>query len=66
MRVYDTDTKENLEGAAVELFGSDGTSLSVQTGVDGMYELVCGVFNACVAIRGVFVQKTMVTTAMAQ
>ena len=36
-RVYDTDTKENLEGATVELFGSDGTSLSVQTLVDGMY-----------------------------
>jgi len=36
-RVYDTDTKESLEGAAVELFGSDGTSLSVQTGSDGMY-----------------------------
>ena len=36
-RVYDTDTKENLEGATVELFGSDGTSLSVQTLADGMY-----------------------------
>ena len=36
-RVYDTDTKENLQGATVELFGSDGTSLSVQTGADGMY-----------------------------
>lgn len=36
-RVYDTDTKASLEGAAVELFGSDGTSLSVQTGADGMY-----------------------------
>jgi peptidoglycan-associated lipoprotein len=36
-RVYDTDTKENLEGATVELFGSDGTSLSVQTAADGMY-----------------------------
>jgi peptidoglycan-associated lipoprotein len=36
-RVYDTDTKANLEGATVELFGSDGTSLSVQTGPDGMY-----------------------------
>ncbi len=36
-RVYDTDTKESLEGALVELFGSDGTSLSVKTGTDGMY-----------------------------
>ncbi|MDQ3051952.1 MAG: OmpA family protein, partial [Bacteroidota bacterium] len=36
-RVYDTDTKENIEGATVELFGSDGTSLSVKTGADGMY-----------------------------
>ena len=36
-RVYDTDTKENLEGALVELFGSDGTSLSAKTGVDGTY-----------------------------
>lgn len=36
-RVYDTDTKASLEGATVELFGSDGTSLSVQTGADGMY-----------------------------
>lgn len=36
-RVYDTDTKESLEGALVELFGSDGTSLSAKTGKDGMY-----------------------------
>lgn len=36
-RVYDTDTKESLAGATVELFGSDGTSLSAQTGADGMY-----------------------------
>ncbi len=36
-RVYDTDTKESIEGATVELFGSDGTSLSVKTGSDGMY-----------------------------
>jgi peptidoglycan-associated lipoprotein len=36
-KVYDTDTKEPLEGALVELFGSDGTSLSVKTGADGMY-----------------------------
>jgi peptidoglycan-associated lipoprotein len=36
-RVYDTDTKESLEGAAVELFGSDGTSLSVKTSADGTY-----------------------------
>ena len=37
-RVYDTDTKDNLEGATVELFGSDGTSLSVKTGKDGTYK----------------------------
>lgn len=36
-KVYDTDTKEAIEGATVELFGSDGTSLSVKTGKDGMY-----------------------------
>jgi len=36
-RVYDTDTKESLEGATVELFGSDGTSLSTQTTADGRY-----------------------------
>jgi peptidoglycan-associated lipoprotein len=36
-RVYDTDTKESISGATVELFGSDGTSLSVKTGGDGMY-----------------------------
>ncbi|MBL0342364.1 MAG: OmpA family protein [Bacteroidetes bacterium] len=36
-RVYDTDTKESIPGATVELFGSDGTSLSVKTGADGMY-----------------------------
>lgn len=36
-RVYDTDTKESISGATVELFGSDGTSLSVKTGDDGMY-----------------------------
>jgi peptidoglycan-associated lipoprotein len=36
-RVYDTDTKESIAGATVELFGSDGTSLSVKTGSDGMY-----------------------------
>ncbi len=36
-KVYDTDTKEPLEGALVELFGSDGTSLSVKTGPDGTY-----------------------------
>jgi peptidoglycan-associated lipoprotein len=36
-RVYDTDTKESIEGATVELFGSDGTSLSVKTAGDGMY-----------------------------
>ncbi len=36
-RVYDTDTKESIAGAKVELFGSDGTNLSVVTGEDGTY-----------------------------
>ncbi|MFN5324531.1 MAG: OmpA family protein [Bacteroidota bacterium] len=36
-RVYDTDTKESIPDATVELFGSDGTSLSVRTGSDGVY-----------------------------
>ncbi|MFI5218661.1 MAG: OmpA family protein [Bacteroidia bacterium] len=36
-RVYDTDTKENIAGATVELFGSDGTSLSVKTEGPGTY-----------------------------
>ncbi len=36
-KVYDTDTKAPIEGATVELFGSDGTSLSVRTGADGTY-----------------------------
>jgi peptidoglycan-associated lipoprotein len=36
-RVYDTDTKESIPDATVELFGSDGTSLSVRTGSDGIY-----------------------------
>ncbi|CAN5492719.1 OmpA family protein [soil metagenome] len=36
-RVYDKDTKASIEGATVELFGSDGTSLSVKTSADGMY-----------------------------
>ncbi len=36
-RVYDTDTKESISGATVELFGSDGTSLSVKTEDDGNY-----------------------------
>ncbi|MEO5572767.1 MAG: OmpA family protein [Bacteroidia bacterium] len=37
-RVYDTDTKENISGATVELFGSDGTSLSVKTEANGTYK----------------------------
>lgn len=36
-KVYDTDTKAPLENALVELFGSDGTSLSVKTNTDGTY-----------------------------
>ncbi|MBL7928911.1 MAG: PD40 domain-containing protein, partial [Bacteroidia bacterium] len=36
-RVYDTDTKESIAGAVVELFGSDGTALSVKTEAPGTY-----------------------------
>ncbi|NNC84465.1 MAG: OmpA family protein [Bacteroidia bacterium] len=36
--VYDTDTKDPIPGATVELFGSDGTALSVLTGEDGRYK----------------------------
>lgn len=36
-KVYDTDTKDPIKDATVELFGSDGTSLSVKTGADGTY-----------------------------
>lgn len=36
-KVYDTDTKEPIPGATVELFGSDGTSLSVKTQDAGTY-----------------------------
>ncbi|HMR46430.1 MAG TPA: OmpA family protein [Bacteroidia bacterium] len=36
-RVYDTDTKEPISGATVELFGSDGTQLSVKTQDAGTY-----------------------------
>lgn len=36
-KVYDTDTKEPIAGATVELFGSDGTSLSVKTQDAGTY-----------------------------
>ncbi|NNC94494.1 MAG: OmpA family protein [Chitinophagales bacterium] len=36
-KVYDTDTKDPIPGAIVELFGSDGTSLSYTTGDAGTY-----------------------------
>lgn len=36
-KVYDTDTKEPIAGATVELFGSDGTQLSVKTQDAGTY-----------------------------
>ncbi|MBS1765230.1 MAG: OmpA family protein [Bacteroidetes bacterium] len=36
-RVYDTDTKDPISGATVELFGSDGTRLSVKTQDAGTY-----------------------------
>ncbi|MCB0848750.1 MAG: OmpA family protein, partial [Bacteroidetes bacterium] len=36
-RVYDTDTQEPIAGATVELFGSDGTQLSVKTQDSGTY-----------------------------
>ncbi len=37
-RVYDADTKESLKDAKVELFGSDGTNLSLVTDPSGMYK----------------------------
>lgn len=36
-KVYDTDTKDPIKGAKVELFGSDGTNLSFITEADGNY-----------------------------
>jgi peptidoglycan-associated lipoprotein len=36
-KVYDTDTQAPIPGATVELFGSDGTSLSVKTQDAGTY-----------------------------
>lgn len=40
--VYDTDTKDPIPGAIVELFGSDGTALSAITGDDGRYSYDLG------------------------
>ena len=36
--VYDVDTKANVEGANIELFGSDGTTNSIKTDKTGAYK----------------------------
>ena len=36
--VYDLDSKANVEGASVELFGSDGTTNSIKTDKTGAYK----------------------------
>ncbi len=36
--VYDVDTKANVEGASIELFGSDGTTNAVKTDKTGAYK----------------------------
>lgn len=37
-RVYDADTHENIEGAGIELFGSDGSSIPFKTDKTGTYK----------------------------
>ncbi|MBK6444761.1 MAG: OmpA family protein [Bacteroidetes bacterium] len=37
-RVYDADTRSNIEGASIELFGSDGTSIPFKTDATGAYK----------------------------
>ena len=37
-RVFDADTKANIEGANIELFGSDGTSIPFKTDATGTYK----------------------------
>ena len=37
-RVFDADTQENIEGASIELFGSDGSSIPYKTDKTGAYK----------------------------
>lgn len=37
-RVFDADTKANVEGATIELFGSDGSSVPLKTDKTGAYK----------------------------
>jgi peptidoglycan-associated lipoprotein len=37
-KVFDADTKANIEGASIELFGSDGTSIPYKTDKTGTYK----------------------------
>ncbi len=37
-KVFDADTKANLEGVSIELFGSDGTSVPFKTDKTGVYK----------------------------
>lgn len=37
-RVFDADTKANVEGASIELFGSDGSSIPFKTDATGTYK----------------------------
>jgi peptidoglycan-associated lipoprotein len=64
-RVYDTDTKDPISGATVELFGSDGSQLSVKTQDAGTYryELKPGVdYKVSASFTGYLTQFKEVTT----
>lgn len=64
-RVYDTDTKAPIAGATVELFGSDGTQLSVKTQDDGNYRypLKAGVdYKVSASFTGYLTQFKELTT----
>ena len=67
-KVYDTDTKEPIAGATVELFGSDGTQLSVKTQDAGTYryELKPGVeYKVSASFTGYLTQfKTLSTVGL--
>lgn len=67
-KVYDTDTKEPISGATVELFGSDGTQLSVKTQDAGTYryELKPGVdYKVSASFTGYLTQfKTLSTVGL--
>ncbi len=64
-RVFDTDTKDPIAGATVELFGSDGTQLSVKTQDNGTYryELKPGVdYKVSASFTGYLTQFKEVST----